>query len=112
MDIGTGVFGRITENRLSRYDYVLSGQAEIALPIAALSCRLRAMSCMSSRSAIPAAEEATFGPVLGRMAESFGLASEESGETLPAPRRDRGFTARSVLQILTDELRALLERLP
>ncbi len=112
MDIGTGVFGRITENRLSRYDYVLSGQAEDRFTYRRALMPPPGDVLYVFEVSYPAAEEATFGPVLGRMAESFGLASEESGETLPAPGATEVSPPDPVLQILTDELRALLERLP
>jgi len=112
MDLGTGVFGRITENRLSRYDYILAGQAEDRFTYRRALMPPPGDVLYVFEISYPAAENATFGPVIERMAESFELRTPGGGEDIRVPSEGVDTPSDPVVQMLTDELRALLERLP
>jgi uncharacterized protein YraI len=116
MDLATGVFGRLTENRLGRSEFILAGvnAGRVTLRRALLPPPGDVLHVFEI--SYPEAESSLFAAVAARMAASFtvaGGAAVGAGAAGEGAAQPVGPAAADPLaELLGEELRALAERLP
>jgi hypothetical protein len=111
MDLDTGVFGTVTQDRLTADGYVIEGQNEGNITYRRAMMPAPGDVLYVFEISYPAAEAAHFGPVVERMASSFRITSDDAHDAaVPDPSQETGQDG--LRELLDAQLRRLREGLP